>query len=435
MKIHGQRPRPRVAILGEFSDADERAISDLFPTVWLAKTTPILQELVNPREIDLLIVGEGISTVASNFAENAHVISFCSTPIWMPGPVAGTSTTFAGLAETEEYSLPDQPLPFHRVREHDFQGLTSTRGWLKLKLHIVNQNFTLEYRESVRKIFKSGAIAISTDNSAPLAVHFLRLESNKGLAWLPHSTFKKAEWIKALIGWWAPADPDSFPSIGNWARLPKWLTQSELRLRTAAHSLAEEREKVLRQFEEKIALTEDQLRMESERADNGIRQLLTEQGDNLVDEVATTFRELGFTVENIDESLEGGAQKREDLRLTAPETNSEWEALVEVRGYRRSAGTTADLARLYRFASFYRIEKGREPDLLIYVVNPQIELAPDQREAPLRSAVDDIKVFSDAKGLIVSTLDLFKARQRLNAENIQTLHDSIVHSSGRWLID
>ena len=63
-------------------------------------------------------------------------------------------------------------------------------------------------------------------------------------------------------------------------------------------------------------------------ANNGRRRLLTAQDKSLVAEVTKVFREMGLTVDNVDESLAPNAPKREDLRLRDPQHQPEsWEAI------------------------------------------------------------------------------------------------------------
>jgi len=196
-----------------------------------------------------------------------------------------------------------------------------------------------------------------------------------------------------------------------------------------------EREKVeaIRQFDQQIA----ELMIESTQAtliaNDGRRRLITAQGDELVDEVASAFEAFGFGVEQVDDALTSGMPKREDLRLRDPaDPNSDWEAIVEVRGYGKSGGTTADIQRIGRFANFYLGEKGRLPDKRMYVVNGQIELPPSQRELPLASAREDVELFGEDNGVVISTLDLFRVLETSTPKQLQAVRESIKRTSGRW---
>jgi len=113
--------------------------------------------------------------------------------------------------------------------------------------------------------------------------------------------------------------------------------------------------------------------------------------------------------------------------------NESWIALVEIRGYSRSGGTTVDLQRLHRFATLYERETGQAPDKLIYVINGQLELLPSQRQEPLAPAKDDVEVFTESDGVIIWTLDLFRAIKATDSATYPALVESIKLAQGRWL--
>ena len=58
-KFGGQRPRPRVALLGTFKDNDVEHFKRMFPTIWPAQNITDLAELVDVRETDLTIIASG----------------------------------------------------------------------------------------------------------------------------------------------------------------------------------------------------------------------------------------------------------------------------------------------------------------------------------------------------------------------------------------
>lgn len=123
--------------------------------------------------------------------------------------------------------------------------------------------------------------------------------------------------------------------------------------------------------------------------------------------------------------------RREDLRLTDPDLG-DWEAIVEVRGYTRSAGKTADLSRLARFANLYYAEKNNIPNKRIYVVNGQTELLPSQRQEPFESSNEDIDVFGEQDGIVISTIDLFRVAKHLDKIGVEEIKRTIRETEGRW---
>ena len=66
-------------------------------------------------------------------------------------------------------------------------------------------------------------------------------------------------------------------------------------------------------------------------ANNGLRRLITSQGNELVEEVSKILRTIGFQVDLIDNQIGQNEPKKEDLRLKCDDVDGEeWAAIVEV---------------------------------------------------------------------------------------------------------
>ena len=136
----------------------------------------------------------------------------------------------------------------------------------------------------------------------------------------------------------------------------------------------------------------------------------------------------------VDELVGKKRPKREDLRLQhLPRGGEQWNAIVEVRGYARNGGTTADLLRLARFAELYRKETGKAPDKRIYIVTGELELPPSQQQEPLASATEDLQIFSESDGVLIWSVDLFRALRATNPTDYPALPESIKCAEGRWV--
>jgi len=83
-----------------------------------------------------------------------------------------------------------------------------------------------------------------------------------------------------------------------------------------------------------------------------------------------------------------------------------------------------------RFAELYQFEVGRFPDKRIYIVNGQIELLPDQRDKPLAASPEDLQVFSEVSGLVVWTIDLFRALTFADVSQLPSIKRAIKCSVG-----
>src|SRR5688572_1107952 len=126
--LQGTRPRPRVALLGEFDKQTVENFAKSFPTIWMGEQ--VLD--TDPRELDLVIIAPNFNDSPS-WIEQLHIICFSSEIPYLPSPIKQFHISFGYSTSTEEYILPDLPLNFERLREVDFSNLTSTKGWKLIK--------------------------------------------------------------------------------------------------------------------------------------------------------------------------------------------------------------------------------------------------------------------------------------------------------------
>jgi len=435
-RVGGTRPRPRVALLGNFDLSDLERYEQLFPTVWSAPTIKELEDKVHVGESDLLVIAPGLEN-ASGWPVYVHVICFSKDIKLLPGPIPYSEARIFTETETEQFLLPDLPLSFNRRREADFGQLNGVRGWPELGLSFVvllGHSISDEDCEVAWKVFKDGAIISDYHTNRPLATIYLRVDSNLGVAWLPHHIFSQVAWVELIAADWAQSDRESFPAFGDWRKRADWMVPQEEQLVARIKALEDEKSDTIARIDQEIGCLSTKLAEVTLATDKGRRRLLTAQGDELVEEVVAVFREFRFKVQLVDKSLDPSLPRREDLRLQDPSgEDDDWEAIVEVRGYKRSAGTTADLLRLARFADLYRNEKGRLPDKRLYVVNGQLELQPpSQRQEPLASASEDIEIFAENNGAVISTIDLFRAAKVLKQQDYVAIRDCIKRAEGRW---
>lgn len=200
-------------------------------------------------------------------------------------------------------------------------------------------------------------------------------------------------------------------------------------------ALERKKQKSVIEIDKQIGELTTELALAKASANKGRRRLITAQGEELVDEVAKALKDIGFNVIDVDQLVGEKGPKREDLRLRhLDKGGEEWNAIVEVRGYARSEGKTADLQRLARFADLYKKETGQAPDKRIYIVNGQLELLlPSQRQEPLASSTEDLQIFSESDGILIWSIDLFRAIKATDPNDYPALLESIKHAQGRWL--
>jgi hypothetical protein len=443
--VKGARPRPRVAILGTIEDKIKTYFNNLFPTVWIADDFNDLSEIVNYKEIDLLIILPDYDPKSyeyefmEDYIENANIICF-SPNLALPGPlIRNNHINSFRKADTEEYQFTDIPLPLSRQREKDFIEISSIRDFriitsdeepdISIRDTITGKSYS-PYQLTQKRLIET-ALVLEHSTQSPLAVNYKRGKNGLQVAFLPNSIFGLV-WVEIFCQQWAETDREHFPNFGNWIGLPEWMTPAEIDLIDEIEKLEKRRKEINFEIDSQLAKL-NQKQVEVTLSGNlGRRRLITEQGQALVDEVASIFKEFGFSVQFFDDDIDPSQPNREDLRLTILKDLS-WEAIVEVRGYSRASGQTNDFQRLSRFATLYFKEKGHLPNKRILVVNGEIEISqPALRHEPFAAAAEDVEVFSEDDGIVIWSLDLFRQVKKLGEVSADIIQKSIVEAKGHW---
>lgn len=94
------------------------------------------------------------------------------------------------------------------------------------------------------------------------------------------------------------------------------------------------------------------------------------------------------------------------------------------------------MSRLGRFEKLYIEEKSGSPDKKVYVVNGQTDIPnPQHRQEPLISAQEDVQIFAEDNGVIISTIDLFRLVKNLQYFDHAVVRESIKKAEGRWTME
>ena len=158
------------------------------------------------------------------------------------------------------------------------------------------------------------------------------------------------------------------------------------------------------------------LEAEGQKADSGIRQALWADGDELTAVVGVMLDDLGFKACDMDADLRQGEPKREDLRLKR-ENVPGWQAMVEVKGY--TSGTkTNDARQIREHRDHYIREKGRPPDLTVWLSNPYRKGEPSSRPAPDQQVKDAAE---NIGAVHVLASDLYRQWVLVAAGNLDSL--------------
>ena len=272
-----------------------------------------------------------------------------------------------------------------------------------------------------------GALETSRDNCVTLvesttgeaiAMRLLLPSSRgnrKGVTQRPVSLFLPpvadlASWFAAFLRDLHESCPSQVPiAPPSSSRPADWYTPTE---RELSNQIDEIDSRVAELGAERSKI-ENQLAIESQNADNGIRRILWADGDDLNEAANEVLSELGFRVRDMDTELNDGEPKREDLRLSRP-GDSNWEAIVEVKGY--TGGTkTNDSHQVRQHKEQYIAEEGRPPGLTLWLANPHRTMEPSSRPAP----DGNVKDRAEAIGAVFAqTTDLFRQWVRVAADDI-----------------
>ena len=90
-KLKGSRPKPRVALVGNFEEEVVKTLGNLFPTFWMAVSLNNLRKVVSSQEIDVIIIGDynppSSGILDDGFITDAHIICFSNSVYSLPGPI------------------------------------------------------------------------------------------------------------------------------------------------------------------------------------------------------------------------------------------------------------------------------------------------------------------------------------------------------------
>ena len=404
-QLRGARPRPRVAVIGSWSETDLAALRQMFATVWPFAQASALLQRVAPRELDLILAADTLDQSA--LADVAHFITF-SRWAWqgLPEPITGETQP----TTSEEYTTPSCSGLLDRARQELLEIRKGVRGstCLKLSDQIRNQYGALTTTEQSKAnvaLVSQGALVCTDAGQTILGFQIVRA-SGFGLAWLPGFE-NRIPWVRAIYAEWSRSDPERLPGWSEWQRYARWQTVDERIASDALAALADERAKLLGDLDARERVAHADMDRAHDLATRGARRLLLAQGDDLVAAAADAFRSLGFRVKEMDADIPQGQPKREDLQLRVDDDPT-WIAMVEVKGYARSGAKASDLQVIRRHQRIFERAEGRAPSVIIYVCNGQHELPPDARQRPFASAPDDAAVFAEDDGLVIDTRDLFQ---------------------------
>jgi hypothetical protein len=409
----GEQPKPRMVIFGLEDHDRKEELSKLAPTTrHLSSAAPLARQPLRQSDWDVVV------TDSAPWAEE-HLFVVAVGPVSEYGRIGDASE--AAEVRAEMFGVTHATV--FKVPE----GLPKSIRALVISdvLPVVEANAregagnnTLRLRAVHRA---SGHTLLNVDTSSVSYTPFLETDDGKVLAgsirrstrspselWFLPDGCDPVAWTAVALEHWQSVDPSRFPAGPAWADRSEWQSEPEARAVEALAQHDVQAEEVARAMEAERLTLHRELALQRDATDRRERGLLNLQAEPLVSVVTDCFVALGFTVEDVDKTVAAGGAKVEDLRVTCPQDDPDWIAIVEVKGYAGGAKSN-DLLKL---GGHFRIEfikqKGQDADAVWYVVNQYLGSDPAARQQALSGHDAEVETFAESGGLVIDSVSLFR---------------------------
>jgi hypothetical protein len=224
---------------------------------------------------------------------------------------------------------------------------------------------------------------------------------------LPSFTTHRDEWISAIYDLWSSMDSVLFPPRGT-VHDPIWMTPKQLEAHTALLAHKKKSENVIKHLREE----EDSLAARYKNVDSnhkiGMQALLHANGSELESSVEGALKIIGFNVTKSDDDPRNKDAKQEDLQVRSG-LDSNWAAIVEIKGYSKSPGKTNITRQIDDAAAVFRMREKVAPSARWLVINGEFsQKVVSLRKEPLSGRPDKVAEFSEVGGLVIPTPVLFR---------------------------
>ena len=446
MRIINKKPRPRALFLGFSEEEDLDVFDNFFPT---KKRINHLQE-IRQAEWDVLITKA--DTPGPDLECHLYVLSFGAVVIdavdcaHFPtinetrdtlGPPLGAAAAYGPhfRSLSTEFVIPDNLHPdISRLLDIDLipklKDMTAHNCLgIFVSYELPHGMQTNEFHNIYSIKEPAFQLFVGTPEPRALAGCFTR-KGGSAQAWMfPFQNLNIKAWVEVALKQWHRLNPERFPVDLGWERAQDWMTPNEAAIAAELDAVRREREEILERLNARERELAAQLHVASTAADVDERRLLTAQDTPLVEAVTKALQELGFHVQDMDKER-SPKDRLEDLRVRLPE-GGDWVAICEVKGYFKGA-KVGDLQKIERFRGRFLKETGRDPNRSWYIVNCHAKDAPSIRSNPLPMNADEVQLFAESDGLVVSTVELFKLWMDVRTGRIQApvARELLVKSTG-----
>lgn len=258
---------------------------------------------------------------------------------------------------------------------------------------------------------------LCTSDGVPLVMQGAPRSNRAEELWLlPSFVTDRKAWL--LLAWrrWAESD-ERLPGPPRGYEHEAWMTPAELSAWNALKQVKVDRERKLRELQER----EDDAQRDHDAAQiaavQGARRLLTEEGGELVAAVTDALQTLGFEATDADAALKRGEMRRHDIEVRSPD--AEGVIIAEVKGTKKGAATSW-FQQIGNHEKHYMSQHAGDPPAGKWlIVNPERGKAPDARGTPYtNNNAQDLAVFAQDGGLVVPTKSLFSLMRDVQLDEL-----------------
>lgn len=211
-------------------------------------------------------------------------------------------------------------------------------------------------------------------------------------------------WVIEALREWQFLYPERFPVVPDWHDSAGWRSAAEAAIDEQRRQLTDTFKAQYEDYKRQLAALDEQAQVARTAADAYQRALLSADGDALSEAVACALAALGFHVVDMDQHWPEG-DRREDLRVF-DEADSDWVALVEVKGANKGAKET-EVQNFGRWAERFIFDEKRLPSARWFVTNHQRGLDPSAREQPFQNKSAVVTTFARSDGTVIDSRALF----------------------------
>jgi hypothetical protein len=426
-EVHGEKPRPWAIVV---RPPDDEALQDLIreivPTVRFVDADGM--ERVRQQDYDLAIVfGDAVALL-----DHLFVVQFGGNPVSArssAGPHANWIWTLQKYngAYAERFAIGDAAV------ERDVRTLAIETAIPEPGSSYLVMDWRPNVTDPTLPAPKISSF-VSEMEGLPIAGSVRRSPdpSEESELWfLPDLSGSHAdEWVDAALTYWRRAFPDRFPTDApDWTHQAAWMTSAEVDAQAAVEAMHERARVEIQRLSDQTEELQQRRDEAGRAADLAERRLVTAQDEDLVDEVATALRELGFEVLDADALPEYRSAKQEDLRVLL----GDWICLAEIKGYARRNARATDLLQLGKAVETFILREKRIPDARWYIVNQSYSTPPADRRRPLQGT--DLGTFEASGGLVIDTRDLFQLREAVRLRKLDQVEAQQLLKSATGILE